>query len=389
MFNNVKIVLGSRSIDVFLFLFAVFSVILRVLFFNMVSWDYENAWLPWFEVIKSKGFYGIAEEFYGYPRVYIYVLYLLTFVPLNLLYSVKIIAVIFDIFLAFLVSKVVFELTKNSTLSKISFVIILWLPTVVMNSSYWGQNDSMYVSFVILSLLLFIKKKYFWAYFSFGLALSIKPQAVFVLPAIVIITINYLLYNKDFRFLLYLLLVPIIYLISGIPAFIAGMDIFNFLIGPIKLSNAFSSPTMGAPNIYTFLPMNIYISYGSVIFIIGMVLSFTITLFFMVYYIVSYPRYKQHYEIFTLLIFLLFALVEPYFLPRMHDRYFYIADILSVVFAFCFRDKWFLPVVVVVSSTLAYIQVNILLGLSMVAVPLGVVILWYILFILNSFDSIN
>ena len=41
----------------------------------------------------------------------------------------------------------------------------------------------------------------------------------------------------------------------------------------------------------------------------------------------------------------------PYFLPHMHERYFYPADILSVIFAFYFPAKFYVPIITVFSST--------------------------------------
>lgn len=199
----------------------VISVILRILLFDMVYWDYENAISIWYNTLKSEGFSAFSRSFSDYSPLYLYFLYLLTFIPLPSLYSVKILSVIFDGFLAFVLSRIVFEITKNQNISKLSFVVLLLTPTVLMNSSSWGQCDSIYTSFILLSILSIIKQRYLLGYISLGIAFSFKLQSVFVFPAVAIITLNNLLYNKNIKLLFYPLLIPAIYVISIIPSYIS------------------------------------------------------------------------------------------------------------------------------------------------------------------------
>jgi hypothetical protein len=51
----------------------------------------------------------------------------------------------------------------------------------------------------------------------------------------------------------------------------------------------------------------------------------------------------------------LFALLIPFLLPSMHERYFYLADILTVVMAFYRPNLWYVPVLVQTSSALSYV----------------------------------
>ena len=44
----------------------------------------------------------------------------------------------------------------------------------------------------------------------------------------------------------------------------------------------------------------------------------------------------------------------PYFLPKMHDRYFFAADVLSIAFAFYFPRYFFIPLVVGTTSLFTY-----------------------------------
>jgi Gpi18-like mannosyltransferase len=44
----------------------------------------------------------------------------------------------------------------------------------------------------------------------------------------------------------------------------------------------------------------------------------------------------------------------PFVLPKMHDRYFYPADVFSLLAAFYMPELWFVPILYQVISTLAY-----------------------------------
>ena len=48
------------------------------------------------------------------------------------------------------------------------------------------------------------------------------------------------------------------------------------------------------------------------------------------------------------------VLAVPFFLPEMHERYFYLADVLTIVVAFYVRRFWPVAVVVSACSLLAY-----------------------------------
>lgn len=51
---------------------------------------------------------------------------------------------------------------------------------------------------------------------------------------------------------------------------------------------------------------------------------------------------------------LVFALAIPFLLPEMHERYFYLADVVSIIYAFYFPRLFYIPVVVQLCSLLSY-----------------------------------
>ena len=50
-------------------------------------------------------------------------------------------------------------------------------------------------------------------------------------------------------------------------------------------------------------------------------------------------------------------MLAPFLLPKMHDRYFFAADLCSIALAFIIPRLWFVPVGLQISSTLAYVPI--------------------------------
>ena len=70
-----------------------------------------------------------------------------------------------------------------------------------------------------------------------------------------------------------------------------------------------------------------------------------------------YVIYRSPRELRTQLMLelaLLSMIVVPFFLPKMHERYFYPADVLSIVFAFFSPGLFWVPILMVGSSFMAY-----------------------------------
>ena len=77
-------------------------------------------------------------------------------------------------------------------------------------------------------------------------------------------------------------------------------------------------------------------------------------------------------------LFYISALLIPFLLPRMHERYFYTADILSVLVFFYDKKRWYLPLITVVASLnayLAYLADKTLFPQSYAAVALLILII--------------
>lgn len=56
----------------------------------------------------------------------------------------------------------------------------------------------------------------------------------------------------------------------------------------------------------------------------------------------------------TLQFALFFAIFLPFVMPKIHDRYFYLADILSILYAFRYKDRAYVPFLVICASFMSY-----------------------------------
>ena len=207
-----------------------FSLILRYFMLSYQSEDFKNFLSPWFyELKEAGGLSGLGNYPGDYNAPYMTILALLTYLKINPLISIKIISIIFDYILAFLVGKFVYDIRSKDNnrkmLSILAFGITLFLPTVVMNGSLWAQCDVIYTTFLVLAFYFLYKDKTLFSFISLGLAFAFKLQFIFVLPVYIILYFR----KKNFS-ILYFLIIPLVNFILCLPAIIAGKPISECLL---------------------------------------------------------------------------------------------------------------------------------------------------------------
>ncbi|HEX3642415.1 MAG TPA: hypothetical protein VHV10_14080, partial [Ktedonobacteraceae bacterium] len=52
---------------------------------------------------------------------------------------------------------------------------------------------------------------------------------------------------------------------------------------------------------------------------------------------------------------LVFAVAIPFFMPQMHERYFYLADVVSIIYAFCFPRYFYVAIIEQLCSCMSVI----------------------------------
>jgi Gpi18-like mannosyltransferase len=216
-------------------------------------------------------------------------------------------------------------------------------PTVVLNSAFWGQADILYAAPLVACLLFLMQRRNSLAMLAFGIALAFKLQAIFLAPLL------FGLFLRGDLTLRQLLLVPVVLLGALVPAAIAGRPIPDLLLVYVFQAKQYQLLQMSAATAYAWLPdvglTQRFFTFAGVVFAASLGFALSILIF----------RTRASISDGLLLkLALLCCLLIPFFLPKMHDRYFYAADVLAILFAFYFPQHFYVPVIVILASFFAY-----------------------------------
>jgi hypothetical protein len=157
------------------------AVVARVALFGHESFDYRFFFEDWYEFISTHGgFSALEHDFSDYNVPYLYLITLLTYLPIPALAGIKLISVAFDLVLAYFTYRIVALRHPGSRWPPVAALIVLFLPTVATNSGMWAQADSIYAAFGLGGLSFLLRRRPWWAAVFFGLSLAFKLQAVFL-----------------------------------------------------------------------------------------------------------------------------------------------------------------------------------------------------------------
>lgn len=371
----------------YILLFGVFisliALLLRFSLLNFESGDYESFLSPWFDYLSQNGGLAALKNYPGdYNAPYMTLLALATYLPFNKLYLIKGISIIFDFVLAISCGLFVKSLLKEKKMdNKLKFLIpysiVLFLPNVILNGSMWGQCDSIYTSFIILSLYFLIKDKYIKSFIMLGISFAFKLQFVFILPLYIVLYICQKKYS-----ILHFFIIPFTNLVLCLPAIIAGKPIKDLLLVYFSQTQTYQKHlVMNFPNIYNIFPANSDIFYQ-----FGEILAIALCAFMLFY--ILYKKVKFNNEK-IIVLGLWTIIILTFFLPGMHERYLFSGEILSVVYYLIFKKNGYLmlwlnfQIIILYSVYLNYMPFDYMLLLSIVY---SIVI---ILFTKNIIETLN
>jgi Gpi18-like mannosyltransferase len=317
------------------------AVILRLSLFGFESGDYIGHFSPWYDFIVSHGGFGAFEyEFSNYSPLYLYFLTLATYLPLPKLYAIKLISISFDLLLAFFVLLVVGLKYENKVVRAFSFFATLFAPTVFFNSALWGQQDASYSSMLMASIYFAIRRRPLLSLLFFSVALSFKLQAVFLIPLFIVLLLKRRIPIYSF------LIIPATYIVSVLPAWLAGRPLTELLMTYPTQAGQYPDLTLGAPNLYQWLPNDPGLFERPGI-IFASALAYLLCL-------VNYHSGVRFNGDVIVKLSLVSVLLLPFTLPHIHERYFFAADIVSIVYAFYAPKRFFVPLLVVGASLFSY-----------------------------------
>ena len=341
--------------------------------------DYINWLSKWFDYLKENGGLAALGTYPGdcdYNPPYLIIMALLTYLPFNKLHLIKAVSIIFDYALALSSASLVAYLVKDKkgVYYFFTYAIMLFVPEVVMNGALWGQCDSIYATFVVLSILFLVKEKYHLSFILLGVAFAFKLQFIFILPLYIIIYFM----RKKFS-ILYFLYLPVVNLVLSLPAIIAGRPIIKILTIYAKQIGEYADSTaLNFLNSYILFGENSikFTSYG----IIVTVLVCFLMLMYVIYKKVEFNNQK------ILNLGLWFVVVTTFLLPRMHDRYLYLGMVMAVIYYIAYRKNLPLLICVLLCSVLTYS--HYLFGVT-IEVPMIITLAYVVVLVYYTKDLLH
>ncbi len=329
----------------YLLIATLLALLIRISLLSFKSDDYETYTKIWYNALQTSGFSALKDDFSNYNPPYLYLLYLVVrFLPgLDKVIAIKIPSLIFDFICAAFIYKIVRLKSEKRIVPLLAYVAALLSPTMILNSSLWGQADSIYTAGIIAGVYFLITRKNWYSLISFGIAFAFKLQAIFLLPVFIALWLKKELSWKHF------IAIPIVYLLSILPAWVIGRPLISLISIYFSQAGEYNKLTSHAPTLYAWFPL------GRDLFqlILPAGIAFAITVIMVIILVIIKSTAKLTPAL-LLELALLCVLVIPFVLPKMHQRYFFPADVLSIAFGFYFPTYFFVPLTINMVSFFSY-----------------------------------
>ncbi|MDO4465150.1 MAG: hypothetical protein Q4C57_11460 [Bacillota bacterium] len=328
MFHRVtigKIVFRVVDLTFILCLFLL-AFMVRMELMPIESADYWGFLKGWMQQIREGGGYrSLGYQISNYTSPYMYIMCLISYITRNDLYALKLVSVCFDYAASIAIFLIIYQMTGNVKKSIMGMAILLFSPTVIIDSAYWCQCDIIYTAFILYALYHFLKNDSKWCLIFIGIAFAFKQQTLFIVPFLLIMWLK----KKTIK-LSHFLWVPVIYVISVIPAWIMGRDFKELMLIYFDQSGTYPWGTLEYPNIYALLGEAMPdMRHADEVSGAGIFMTI-ILLGCLAYYLYTKDVNLTDELVMTLALFTVAIIV--YCLPHMHDRYGFLVDLLAIVY---------------------------------------------------------
>lgn len=301
------------------------AMFLRLFLLDHQTFDYLDFLSPWAAFFRDNGgLAALVQPIGNYNVPYLYFLALISYLDLPDLYLIKLFSILFDVLLAWAGWRLAQHFTEpRSVKPAVVFCLLLFLPTVLLNGSFWGQCDSLYAALCLHALASALERRPASSVLLLSLAFSFKLQAIFLLPLWCV-----LWYGGRVKFR-HLLLFPVGYLATALPALLAGRSLSSILSVYLEQTSYYSALTLNAPSVYALIPYGTSLN-EALAARLGILAAFTLVLVLLA---TLFFFRKTLSDRSILLTGTAMALGVPLLLPHMHDRYFFLADCTLLLLA--------------------------------------------------------
>lgn len=302
------------------------AINLQVVAWTVVPPDYRIFLQPWYAHILSLGPVGaFAQPFANYTPPYLYLMALGSLAdpwvaPLTVL---KIVSLAGTGFLAWSVAM----LLKAAGVRRhwLGGAGVFVIPSAVTNGTFLMQCDGLWAGAAILAVAALLREDTLKAALWSGLAIAFKAQAVFIAPVV----IGAMIGLKAPRW--HWLVPASVYAAAMAPAWAAGWPASDLATIYLRQAGHFDA----AGNIANpwILLRNLMPDGGSGLYFAGYALALAAAAW------IAFRSARTNAPQVMLALSLLSALALPWLLPKMHERYFFLADIIAVALALVMNDR--------------------------------------------------
>ena len=306
--------------------------------------DFLSRWVDYFR--RSGGFRALREQVGNYNIPYLYFLALFSYSSISDLYLIKLLSIFFDVILAWASMLLLGRYTQSPARRMGLFFTVLFLPTVFLNGSLWAQCDSSYVALAVLGIYLALDDRPVLSMVCAALSFGFKLQAVFILPVYAVPWMQGKFKWQHF------LVFPAAYIVLVLPAVLLGRPFIETLTLYFNQTGSIGDGlNYNSPSVYSLFQYSLPEQYNELASQLGIIAAFV---YMAVLLLICFFNRRRISDKAVLGAALLFAIGIPFLLPHMHDRYFFAADILSLILAFTAAEYFIAAVLVQFASLLGY-----------------------------------
>jgi len=326
------------------------AFLLRAVCLDYASLDYQDFLSQWAGVFRANGGFGAMPMDVGdYNAPYLYFMMAVSYFDFPDLYAYKLFSILFDVGLAWGCLRLTRALRpgkENDPAPAAAFALALLLPTVILNGSYWGQCDVIYGALSVHAAALALEGRNKSSVALMAVAFSFKLQTIFLLPLWGALWLGGKIKFRE------LWVFPGVYVLTILPAFLLGKPLKDILGVYVGQLGEYPRLTLNAPSVFQFVPYGVEVD-ETLFSRLGIVTAFLLAISMLA--VAFFARGRLGRKGYFLMAVVL-AIGVPFFLPHMHERYFFLADVFTLCWA-CANWRRGVPACVLAagSSLLSYL----------------------------------
>lgn len=306
--------------------------------------DYQDFLTRWVDFYRQNGGFAALNRSVGnYNVPYLYFLALFSYLDIRDLWLIKLLSILFDVVLAWGALRLAARFRKGAAAPLAAFFLTLFLPTVLLNGAYWGQCDSIYGAFAVWSLVFALENKPIRSVVAIALSFAFKLQAVFLMPVFLVF-----LFAKKMKWW-HLAFFPLTYLAVVLPCVLLGRPLVDTILIYVNQADTVGGAlNYNSASVFALLRN---VTDPELFSRLGVAAAFV---FLFLVFTLCYLRRRRLTDRALLGCAVLICLGVPFLLPHMHDRYFFLADTLSLALAVVSPALFPLPILVSFGSLMGY-----------------------------------